>query len=371
VCYWRGSSFVVQNYATGVAATAHPLTCEVLDFFDRWRSVDSFLSTRSPETHGRIRHLLGRLVRLSLLQRSGDPVAREERAMDAWHAWNPAAGFFHASTKNVPFLDMTTQVRRLRAKTKSAPMPPAVKRYRQAALVPLEAGDTASEFAKVLLARRTWRRFGAGGVDLASFATLLRLTAGVQRWADASGEGRVALKTSPSGGARHAIEVYTLALGVRGLRPGLYHYAADAHALERIGGTVSRRLIARYLPRQPWFAGSAAVVFFSAVFERELWRYSYARAYRAPLIEAGHLCQTFCLTATSLGLAPFCTMALADAAIEHDLGLDGIGESVLYAAGVGARPRGIEPPVVDGGGSARRLSRAEVDRFPGRILPAR
>lgn len=361
---------MVQNFATGVTATAHPLTCDVLDFFDRWRSVDSFLSTRSPETRRRIRHLLVRLVRLSLLQRMGDPVPREEGAMDAWRPWNPAAGFFHASTKNVPFLDMATQVRRLRAKTKSAPMPPAVKRYRHATLIPLEAGGTTSEFAEVLLARRTWRRFGAGGVDLAPFATLLQLTAGIQRWADASGEGRVALKTSPSGGARHAIEVYTLALGVRGLRPGLYHYAADTHALERVGGAVSRRLIARYLPRQPWYTGAAALVFFSAVFARELWRYSYARAYRAPLIEAGHLCQTFCLTATWLGLAPFCTMALADAAIEHDLGLDGIGESVLYAAGVGARPRGIEPPVV-GGGPARRLSRAEVDRFPGRILSSR
>jgi SagB-type dehydrogenase family enzyme len=371
VCYWHGPEVVIENYATTARVSAPSIACSILAFFDDWRSVGSFLASTPPETHRVLRPLLKQLVRYSLLLRSDRAVSARERAMDRWQAWNPAAGFFHASTKNVPFLDMPTQVRRLRAKTKSAPMPPAVKRYRQAALVPLEAGGTAGEFAKVLLARRTWRRFGAGGVDLASFATLLRLTAGIQRWADASGEGRVALKTSPSGGARHAIEVYTLALGVRGLRPGLYHYAADAHALERIGGTVSRRLIARYLPRQPWFAGSAAVVFFSAVFEREIWRYSYARAYRAPLIEAGHLCQTFCLTATWLGMAPFCTMALADTAIEHDLGLDGISESVLYAAGVGARPRGIEPPAAGGRGPARRLSRAEVDRFPGRILSSR
>jgi hypothetical protein len=58
------------------------------------------------------------------------------------------------------------------------------------------------------------------------------------------------------------------------------------------------------------------------------------------LAEAGHLCQTFCLTATWLGLAPFCTMALADTAIERALGVDGINESVLYAAGAGRRPPG-------------------------------
>jgi hypothetical protein len=33
-------------------------------------------------------------------------------------------------------------------------------------------------------------------------------------------------------------------------------------------------------------------------------------------------------------------MALADSAIERDLRLDGITESVLYAAGVGKRPAG-------------------------------
>jgi hypothetical protein len=31
-------------------------------------------------------------------------------------------------------------------------------------------------------------------------------------------------------------------------------------------------------------------------------------------------------------------MALADSRIEKDLGIDGITESVLYAAGVGRRP---------------------------------
>ena len=48
----------------------------------------------------------------------------------------------------------------------------------------------------------------------------------------------------------------------------------------------------------------------------------------------------FCLTATALGLAPFCLMGLADSLIERDLGIDGITESILYAAGVGHRPRG-------------------------------
>jgi SagB-type dehydrogenase family enzyme len=82
------------------------------------------------------------------------------------------------------------------------------------------------------------------------------------------------------------------------------------------------------------------MVFFTAVFQRQTWRYSYSRAYRAALIEAGHVCQNLCLTATWLGLAPFSVMGLADSVIEADLGIDGISESVLYCAGVGRPPRG-------------------------------
>jgi len=70
-----------------------------------------------------------------------------------------------------------------------------------------------------------------------------------------------------------------------------------------------------------------------------------ARAYRAVLIDAGHLCQTFCLAATWLGLAPFCSMAFADSRIEQDLQLDGVRESLIYVAGVGARPRGGWKPL--------------------------
>jgi len=110
--------------------------------------------------------------------------------------------------------------------------------------------------------------------------------------------------------------------------------------------------VQRYLPTQYAYDDAAAVAFFCARFDRVIGRYPYARAYRAAFVEAGHLCQTFCLTATWLGLAPFCSMALKDRRIEQDLGLDGVAESVLYAAGVGVRPAdrrdAAAPPGVKG-----------------------
>jgi SagB-type dehydrogenase family enzyme len=219
-------------------------------------------------------------------------------------------------------------------------MPPAVKRLPNAAAVRLPAPDVTGEFPEVLLARRTWRRFGPGPLAAADLATTLGLAVGVQHWVP-SEFGRLPLKTSPSGGARHPIEAYVCVRRVTGIRPGLYHYAADVHRLERIrGGDMTARLAA-WMPHSGYFVKAAFVVVLTAVLERQVWRYPYARAYRAALAEAGHVCQTFCLAATWRGLAPFCLMGLDDARIEKDLGIDGVRETVLYVAGAGARPRGV------------------------------
>jgi SagB-type dehydrogenase family enzyme len=136
----------------------------------------------------------------------------------------------------------------------------------------------------------------------------------------------------------HPSEAYLVARKVEGVAPGIYHYDAGGHRLQRLRAGASSAEIQRYLAGQWWFRDAAAVVFLTAVFGRNQWKYDYARAYRAILIEAGHLCQTFCLTATWLGLAPFCTIAVADTKIEQSLGLDGISESVIYAMGVGHKP---------------------------------
>ena len=131
---------------------------------------------------------------------------------------------------------------------------------------------------------------------------------------------------------QNPIEVYVAARNVRSLAPGFYRYAAGGPMRRSRVGRRTARASARRAPAELTNGGTAgslaALVLFTAVFERTRWRYNGPRAYRAVLLEAGHVCQTFCLTATWLGLAPFCSMALADAAIEKVLGLDGVSESV-------------------------------------------
>jgi SagB-type dehydrogenase family enzyme len=175
-------------------------------------------------------------------------------------------------------------------------------------------------------------------VPLVAMSTMLGLSCAIQHWIDLPGLGRLPLKTYPSGGARHPLEVYLLAPKVAGLAPGIYHYAADSHELELVRLGATGRQIVSYLPTQPWYRSAAALLIITAVFPRTQWKYRFPRAYRAVVTEAGHLGQTLCLAATWLGLAPFCSLALADSLIERDLGIDGVSESVLYVVGVGTRP---------------------------------
>ena len=221
------------------------------------------------------------------------------------------------------------------------PQPALIKRYRRADRIPLpDAGlSLNSEFLRVLLGRRTVRQFGRGQISLEQLSILLWLTWGVTgrlRWPNL---GELLLKTSPSGGARHPIESYCWSLRVTGLPRGIYHYRGDTHHLERLHNGASSARVAELCARQEWVADCAALFVMTAVLPRVMWRYHFSRAYRTVLLEAGHFCQTFCLVATWLGLAPFCTAALVDPEIEADLGLDGSTESVLYAAGVGVKGR--------------------------------
>ena len=286
-----------------------------------------------------LRRAVAQLLHHSLLQREDQPLPPGHAALTAWSEWNPSAGFFHLSTKDLQFeADDAKEFRALVRQAKSEPIPLPIKRYPKAKKIPLPATSTDGEFARVLLDRRTWREFSAKPVPLSTLGTLLGLTWGVRKWVALPKIGSVAVKTSPSGGAMHPIEAYVLARNVEGLAAGFYHYSSADHRLELLKNGATSRDITRLLANQWWYGPAAFVVFLTAVFGRTRWKYDYARAYRAVLIEAGHLCQTFCLTATSMGLAPFCTMAFADSKIEKVLGLDGISESALYVAGAGMRP---------------------------------
>ena len=350
VCYWRDDRLVLRNFATGATALVPPLVCALLDSCAKWITLNEIHRAFPFVPRRSVRAIVRQLVRRSFLLQFGRAEPAAERAMRVLDPWNPEAGFFHMGTKNVRFSSRLES--NPKAPAQVAGVPPVIKKYPRARRIDLPRPNSPEAFGRIVRQRRTWRRFSTTPVTHQELATILGFSAGIQKWMRLAPGLEVPLKTSPSGGARHPIECYLVVRDVRGLSPGLYHYSARRHALARLRAGASAADIRSYLPHSGYFAKASALALFTAVFRRQLWRYPYSRAYRASLIEAGHVCQTFCLTATALGLAPFSVMALADSLIERDLGIDGITETVLYAAGVGRppantdwapRPRGTLP----------------------------
>lgn len=349
IAYWDDGDLVLQNYALATKARGTRALGSIAHACAEPCSIAEVRDLCPELTTVTIKGVVALLVERRILYRADRPFPAAERAMARFAGWNPAAGFFHTATKNVTFdsaFDVTP------GPTRESPAISHARHYVSKGSA-LPSPVLSSQFPEVLQQRRTWRRFSRAAVSLRELSDLLWLTLGVQhRFVLADGtEAR--MRTSPSGGARHPIEACVAVRKVRGLDRGLYRYDSDSHRLHRIKGRRQRVTIERYLPGQPWYRGAGFVVFFVARFARTRARYPYARAYRAVLIEAGHLSQTLCLTATWLGLAPFCTLAIADRAVEADFGVDGIEESVMFAAGVGRRfgapeecmvPVGVKPP---------------------------
>jgi SagB-type dehydrogenase family enzyme len=338
VSYWSRGDLVFHNFATGRRIVGNALTIGLLDYFTEWRAVGPLLvGTTLPRSN--VRKALRALVRASMLQQSNRRLPAAERAMSEWAEWNPAAGFFHFSTKDVPYRPgQRTNQQFLLKRLRSKPLPGQTKSYSSTKQsIRLPPVPSLGPLSEALLARRTWRRFGPNGVRAAAASALLGLTFGAQEFLDLGAAGKAMLRTSPSAGACNPIEAYVVVRRVSRIPPGIYYYAPQDHRLVRIN-KISRGTIARHLAGQSWYGAAAMIVLMTASFSRTQWKYPFARAYRTVLLEAGHFCQTFCLIATELGLAPFCSAALADSAIERDLGIDGVTESVLYACGVGSRP---------------------------------
>jgi SagB-type dehydrogenase family enzyme len=336
IAYWQDGRLRLANYLTRRTFAANLVTLEIIRFFFTPRTIQNALVEFRTYSRESVAGAILKLIDAGLLLEHGSAEWKRDKLVESsWKPWLPEAGF-HFMTKDTPYVPSDWPVEEKMKALPETQAPSRFKTIRGANTFQLPSHQPDRDaFFETVHARRTHRSFAKGKMSLESVSKLLQTTWGVQRYVRTNVFGSLPLKTSPSGGARHPIEVYLMALRVNGLERGMYHYQAKDNRLAKLPAKVSPRMASEYCADQPYFAGAAALFIMTAVFARTMWKYGRARAYRVVLIEAGHLCQTFCLTATRLGLAPFSTAALKDSLIERDLGLDGISESVLYVAGVG------------------------------------
>jgi SagB-type dehydrogenase family enzyme len=333
---WDKGELRIVNYLTRQTFAANPILLEVIRFFFSPKTIRDAMLEFDAYTPASVGEVILELIKAELLLECGSPEAARDHLLDSsWKPWLPAGGY-HFLTKDAPYIASDRSIRRKPRKIPRTPQPPKFKNIEGTEQIALSPPDRKTDtFFQTLHARRTRRTFSPAPASLASVSTLLQTTWGVQGFIRTEDFGALPLKTSPSGGARHPIEVYLMALRVKGLDPGLYHYDTRGHALARISSDATARKARDYCADQPYAGRAAALFIMTAVFARTMWKYWHPRAYRVVLLDAGHLGQTFCLTATRMGLAPFSTAALKDTLIEQDLGIDGISESVIYVTGFG------------------------------------
>jgi putative peptide maturation dehydrogenase len=218
--------------------------------------------------------------------------------------------------------------------------PPAVQPHDGSyATLPRQADDA---FDALLGRRATCRNFDRDRpLPLPLLARLLQRTVMAQATVEAAPDTVFLKKHVPSGGGLHPVETYLLVQSVEGLAPGLYHYHPIEHALLALPSPPASelaRLACTMLSGQEWFADAPAMIVLAPRFERCFWKYrNHAKAYRAVLLDVGHLSQALYLCATEAGLGAFVTAAINEADTDQALGLDGIRQGAVAIFGVGWR----------------------------------
>lgn len=294
---------------------------------------------------------LARLLDCGLLlsEDDGDEARAAHRAGDealrSGHWWPPAAlahrlgrwqGLDSAAAMDAAEMSTAADLRR----QLGAPPPHAIERAPADARLPLPRLDD-GEFERLLARRATCRNFDAArALPYELFARMLQRVFAAQAQVRISDDTVFLKKHTPSGGGLHATEAYLIVQNVEGVAPGLYHYHPVEHALEPMPAPAAplAEFAAQAVAGQHWFADAHALVVLAPRYARSFWKYrQHAKAYRALVLDVGHLSQTAYLSATELGLGAFVTSAINEVDIERAFGLDPLADGPLAVCGFGWR----------------------------------
>ncbi len=167
-----------------------------------------------------------------------------------------------------------------------------IKEQKSISLPEIVISDDSSVPA-ILQQRRSVREYQDVSLSLHEIGQLL--------WAAQGITHPKGLRTAPSAGALYPLELYVAVGRVEGLTEGIYHYNPNKHQLKMIAFGDQREALARAALGQSWIADAAAVVAFTAVYERTTRKYG-RRSKRYVHIEVGHAAQNLFLQAEELGL---------------------------------------------------------------------
>ncbi len=256
---------------------------------------------------------------------------KQDRYLREWKLGLPTALFHFSVLKSSYYANEDTTSVQLE-KMASTPVVPLTWNAAGPSLPlasPFELNTTG--LLEVMAARRTNRTSQKLAMKKDDIGACLFAGLGITGFVDEV-SGRLPLSMTPSGGARNPYEAFVFLKHVADAEPGLYHYDALTHGLERLENQPADLQVGHLLGDQDWVDDMAAVVILAAFMERTTWKYSNACAYRVICLEAGHIAQNAMLMATSLGLTACPTAALNHEKLNAVLGLgESLTQTAIYA----------------------------------------
>ncbi|NLV72612.1 MAG: SagB/ThcOx family dehydrogenase [Actinobacteria bacterium] len=233
--------------------------------------------------------------------------------------------------------------------------PPLYKFYSHAPVVSLPNPahtpdeDPPLDLFTCVARRRSVRSFGATPISMLELSRLLWASVGITA-SFITPHGQDFYRASPTAGALYPVETYVVVNKVEDLEPGLYHYrvagidilerpiAEGSHSLELVRAGDLRSEISAAALDQAMCGRAGAVILYTAVFARSVWKYR-ERAYRYFYLDAGHIAAQLSLAAVAQGLGSCPIAAFYDDEVNALLGVDGETEGIVYMTAVGKPSR--------------------------------
>jgi SagB-type dehydrogenase family enzyme len=252
--------------------------------------------------------------------------------------WREARAY-HEATRDYPFLQMdepgatardTQRMREYRSETTPPPIYQRVGGDGAVDLPRLRDDQSPDEWLERMGADERLAREGIGLLLDVCFGERGRIPVGDGSYC--------LLKSIPSGGARHPMEVFLAAFDLRGIPAGIYHYEVENHRLERVRDGQHRAAFvhATFDLADKDQAPPAAALVFTSLVERAMWRYRDPRSFRAILVDIGHGVMAYRRVAAMLGIRAYASQELRDAEIADLLRIDPVAQPPLYAGTLAA-----------------------------------
>jgi SagB-type dehydrogenase family enzyme len=289
-----------------------------------------------------------------LAVRAGSLVVLSEERTEGWSRTEPAeyewtkfgwsvAKLFHQSILATQFVSGTEEGWELTGKVHSAIAssgkgPSLTRELNSKDKIALDDHPPKpnKDFFETIISRRTRRNFNASiTINKSTISGICNYTARPQGMLSNPYFGDHFLRTSPSGGARHPVELYPVVLRSPDLQTGVYHYNPALHTIAKISNA-DDATIHMMGQRQAGTSGMPLAFIVTIRFCRNLWKYRYSKSYLFSWLDVGHFVQTLVLVCNAYGLGCFLTPALDVECAQTSLKLTNVyDECAVYLVCVG------------------------------------